>query len=116
MIYLTHYKPRSAFRMYLNNSYVQSGWSDLGFRLNGVRRGGYNGINYQANSCRSGYRYTRNKGDAINAIGFRCVNGVNRGGVYSSLADRSMCSYRGYWGNTLDSVSVGRGFLCEWCI
>ena len=33
LIYLTHYKPRSAFRMYLNNNYVQSGWSDLGFRL-----------------------------------------------------------------------------------
>ena len=31
LIYLTHYKPRSAFRMYLNNSYVQSGWGDLGF-------------------------------------------------------------------------------------
>lgn len=38
------------------------------------------------------------------------MNGVTRGGVYSSFADRSMCSYRGYWGNTLDSVSVGRGF------
>ena len=42
----------------------------IGFRLDGVRRGGYYSINYQANSCRSGYRYTRNKGDAINAIGF----------------------------------------------
>jgi len=43
-------------------------------------------------------------------IGFR-LNGVTRGGVYSSFADRSLCSYRGYWGNTLDNVSVGRGFL-----
>ena len=42
----------------------------IGFPVDGVRRGGYYSINYQANSCRSGYRYTRNKGDAINAIGF----------------------------------------------
>ena len=40
--------------------------------MNGVRRGGYYATNYHANSCRSGHRHTRDRVDALTAIGFRC--------------------------------------------
>lgn len=61
--------------------------------MNGVLRGGYYGVQ-TVERQRSGYRYIRNRVDAIAAIGFRTVNGVIRGVSTWGNADRVRGGYR----------------------
>ena len=98
-----------------------NGSTQIGFRLDGVRRGGYYSATYgHARDVRSAYRDGRYRSSVNAGIGFRFVNGVVLRGGEASLTISSVVAWRcgGYRSGDYNRNVVRNwlGFLCEGCM